>query len=100
MHWPVCLQHEISRAVCRQQDSRKNRHRYRVPVQKPYVAAHAEIREEGHREIALGIEWNTSLQIARGDAENNGQQKTGKREHEVPELLPEAIVNMAGNLEG
>ena len=99
MHWAFRLQREIGRAMRRQHDSRENRNGYRVPVEQSHVAAHPEIREERHREIALGIERNAARQVARRRAEKDGQKKIGKHENEIPEPLPKAIVDVAADFE-
>ena len=83
-----------------QYDSREDCNGYGVPVEQPHRAAYSEIREKCHREIALGIERNAPGQVAGRRAEQDGQEKTGKHEHEIPEPLPQAIIDMAANFEG
>src|SRR5262249_12798220 len=100
MHRSLCLQREISRAVRCQQDGHEDGDGYRVPIEQSHIAARSEIGEKRHREISLGIEWNTTLQIACRYTEKNGEEKIGKDKNKIPVFLPKSIVDMAANLEG
>src|SRR5690242_5018068 len=100
MHRAFRLQREIGCAMSGQYDSREDRNGYRVPVEQPHIAAHPEVREKCHREIAMGIERNTPRQIPCRRTEKDGQEKIGKHKNEIPEPLPKAIVDMAADLEG
>src|SRR4029077_20629739 len=93
------LQREIGRAVSRQHHSGYHRNRNRVPVEQADVTADTKIREEGHREIAVGIERNSARNVSRGRAKKNGEQKVGKDEIEIPVSLPKSIVDVAADFE-
>src|ERR1043166_9641502 len=93
MHRSLCLLREISRAVRRQQDSHKDGDGHRVPIEQSHLAVRLEIREKRHREISLGVERNTTLQIACRYTEKNGEEKIGKDKNKIPESLPKSIVD-------
>src|SRR5437016_9085262 len=59
------------------------------------MAAHNEVGEKCHREIALRVERNTARDVARSCTEKNGEEKIGQNKIEVPIRLPKAIVDMA-----
>src|SRR5262249_18432485 len=94
MHRAFSFQREIVRAVRSQNDRRKDRDGNGVPVEQPNIAAHAETREECHREVAIGVEWNTAHEIARRHAKENCEQSVADYEDKVPEGLPETVIDV------
>src|SRR5205085_8336939 len=93
------LEREIRRAMSCQHYDGKNRNRNRVPVEQADMAAHIEVGEERHREIALCVNRNTARDVARSCTEKNREKKIGKNEIEVPISLPEAIVDVSADFE-
>src|SRR6266567_1218810 len=79
----------------RQHDDRENCNRNGVPVEQADMAAHIEVGEKRHREIALGVERNTARDVARSRTEKNREKKIGKNKIEIPITLPQAIVDVA-----
>jgi len=61
-----------------QYDSCEESHRHRVPVEESHIDADVEIREKCHREVAMGIERNSTHQVACRRAEKDGQEKIGE----------------------
>src|SRR5882672_7916893 len=64
------------------------------------MTAHVEVREEGHREITLGIKWNAARDVAGSRAKKNREKKIGKDEIEIPVSLPKPVVDVATDLDG
>src|SRR4029077_7320973 len=58
-----------------------------------------EIGEERHRERAVGSKRHAASHVARRRAEEDCQKRIGKYEDEIPERLPHAIVDVAGDFQ-
>src|SRR5437764_15157485 len=82
-----------------QHDDRENRNRYRVPLEQANMTTDIEVREERHREIALGVERNTARDVARSCTEKNREKKIGKNEIEIPISLPEAVIDVPADFD-
>src|SRR6267142_2327042 len=61
------------------------------------MAAHIEVREKRHREIAVRVQWHSARYVAGGCAEKNRKQEIGADENEIPIRLPKAIVDVAAD---
>jgi len=63
------------------------------------VTADLEVRKKGHMKRATPVERDTAHQIPNGRAKDYCQQNTGNAENEIPEVLPELIVNVTSYFE-
>src|SRR5580765_3840171 len=63
------------------------------------MATHIEVREEGHREIAVRIQRHSAGNVAGGCAEKNRKPEIGADENVIPIRLPKAIVDVSANFE-
>src|SRR3954451_8302669 len=82
-----------------QHDDRETCDRYGVPVKQAHIATDIEVREKRHREIPLRVNRNAARDVARGRAEENGEEEIGKNEIEVPVSLPEAIIDVSADFD-
>src|SRR6266699_465199 len=83
----------------RQHDNGENCNRNCVPIEQTDMATDVEVREERHREVALGVKRNAARYVAGGCAEKNRKQEIRADENEVPIRLPKAIVDVSADFE-
>ena len=93
------LERQIRRAMSGQHDDSENGNRYGVPVEQTDMATDVEVREEGHREIAVRVQRHSARYVAGGCAEKNRKQEIGADENEIPIRLPKAIVNVTADFD-
>src|SRR5579883_370596 len=60
-----------------------------VPIENASIGAESKIRPKRLEEIAVRIERNPTDDVAERGAEKDGQQRTGKTEHQVPGRRPD-----------
>src|SRR5262245_20220125 len=72
----------------------------RVPIEEPDVPTRPEVGEEGHVELALLVERDSTDDVAEGHTEDEDEQGARCREDEIPEGVPERMVQMASELDG
>jgi hypothetical protein len=97
--WAFRFQSEIGRAVSSEDGSCEDCNGYRVPVEQPDLSVNAEICEKCHREIPVGIDRHPRATLPAA-APKGRLGDNWKHENEIPEPLPQAIVDVPTNFDG
>lgn len=95
-----CLQLDPQGTVHHQRQQGEHADQDGVPVENSGLFAQPEIRPQGFKEVAAGIERNAADDIPKSRAEKNTEEQAGEGEYKIPERYPHHAPDMIAEFDG